>query len=319
MGIYLKDKKIITLFVDSIKLITLKNSILFILLLGTTTITKAQFTNIPDVNFETALVDLGYDDVIDGQVLTDRIDTVQFLQLLGYNISDLTGIQDFNDLTVLDVTFNQLTEIDLSQNTELIELYCNGNQLTSLDVSHNLDLAYLWCEWNQLTELDLSENKHLTVLLTKGNLLTSLITTGADDLSHLDCSFNQIAELDLTQNEQLAHVDCQFNSLACINASNGNNTSINEFWLSGNPDLFCIEVDNVLYAEDHWSGDPQITFSENCNNDCSPSTGEINELTSSKNLIQILDMMGRETSFKPNTPLIYVYDDGSTEKVFKID
>lgn len=219
MGIYFKDKKIITLSVDSIKLITLKNSILFILLLGISTITKAQFTNIPDVNFETALVDLGYDDVIDGQVLTDNVDTVQFLQLLGYNISDLTGIQDFSDLAVLDFTFNQLTEIDLSQNTELIELYCNGNQLTSLDVSHNLDLAYLWCEWNQLTELNLSENKHLTVLLTKGNLLTSLITTGADDLSHLDCSFNQIAELDLTQNEQLSHVDCQFNSLACINAS----------------------------------------------------------------------------------------------------
>ena len=45
----------------------------------------------------------------------------------------------------------------------------------------------------------------------------------------------------------------------------------------------------------------------------------INELTTTKNLIQILDMMGRETSFKPNTPLIYVYDDGSTEKVFSVD
>ena len=57
---------------------SLENSIpLFTL--GTSTITKAQFTNIPDVNFETALVDLGYDDVIDGQVLTDHIDTVQFL------------------------------------------------------------------------------------------------------------------------------------------------------------------------------------------------------------------------------------------------
>ena len=30
-------------------------------------------------------------------------------------------------------------------------------------------------------------------------------------------------------------------------------------------------------------------------------------------------MMGRETSFKPNTPLIYVYDDGSIEKVFTIE
>jgi len=36
-------------------------------------------------------------------------------------------------------------------------------------------------------------------------------------------------------------------------------------------------------------------------------------------LIKIVDMMGRETSFKPNTSLIYVYDDGSTEKVFTIE
>ena len=49
-----------------------------------------------------------------------------------------------------------------------------------------------------------------------------------------------------------------------------------------------------------------------------PSIG-ITELTTSKNLIQILDMMGRETTFKSNTPLIYVYDDGSTKKVFTIE
>ena len=29
--------------------------------------------------------------------------------------------------------------------------------------------------------------------------------------------------------------------------------------------------------------------------------------------------MRRETSFKPNTPLIYDYDDKSTEKVFTIE
>jgi hypothetical protein len=49
-----------------------------------------------------------------------------------------------------------------------------------------------------------------------------------------------------------------------------------------------------------------------------PTLG-VTELFTTKNLIQILDMMGRETSFKPNTPLIYVYDDGSTEKVFSVE
>ena len=48
------------------------------------------------------------------------------------------------------------------------------------------------------------------------------------------------------------------------------------------------------------------------------SVGLTNLNPSQKNLIQILDLLGRETRFKPNTPLIYVYDDGSIEKVFRV-
>ena len=61
------------------------------------------------------------------------------------------------------------------------------------------------------------------------------------------------------------------------------------------------------------SGTIQVSFSN--------STLNISESvsSSSKNILQILDMMGRETTFKPNTPLIYVYDDGSTEKVFTLE
>ena len=36
-----------------------------------------------------------------------------------------------------------------------------------------------------------------------------------------------------------------------------------------------------------------------------------------RKLIRILDLLGRETTFKPNTPLIYQYDDGSVEKVIR--
>jgi hypothetical protein len=33
-------------------------------------------------------------------------------------------------------------------------------------------------------------------------------------------------------------------------------------------------------------------------------------------VVKILDSLGRETSFKANTALIYVFSDGSTKKVF---
>lgn len=38
-------------------------------------------------------------------------------------------------------------------------------------------------------------------------------------------------------------------------------------------------------------------------------------LSSDRKLIKVIDLMGRETKVKPNIPLIYIYDDGSREKV----
>ncbi len=38
-----------------------------------------------------------------------------------------------------------------------------------------------------------------------------------------------------------------------------------------------------------------------------------------KELIKIVDLMGRETEDKPNTLLIYIYSDGTTEKVFRVE
>jgi hypothetical protein len=49
-------------------------------------------------------------------------------------------------------------------------------------------------------------------------------------------------------------------------------------------------------------------------------TGGLNDLTNSiKQLVKIVDVMGRETKFKTNTPLIYIYSDGTTEKIFKVE
>ncbi len=46
----------------------------------------------------------------------------------------------------------------------------------------------------------------------------------------------------------------------------------------------------------------------------------LEELTKTqKELVKIVDLLGRETQFVPNTPLIYVYSDGSTERVMTME
>lgn len=52
----------------------------------------------------------------------------------------------------------------------------------------------------------------------------------------------------------------------------------------------------------------------------SQATANVPELLKKdKELVQIVDAMGRETEFQPNTLLVYVYSDGTVEKVFRVE
>jgi len=51
----------------------------------------------------------------------------------------------------------------------------------------------------------------------------------------------------------------------------------------------------------------------------SSAIDELNSIDISKQLIKIVDFMGRETEYKSNTILIYIYDDGTTEKVYRVE
>ena len=272
--------------------------ILPLLILFTPLFSIGQFTAIPDANFEQALIDQGHDTgTPDGEVLTANISGLTFLDVSSNLIGNLSGIQDFTALTFLD---------------------CSGNNLTSLDVSSNNALTYLVCYSNQLTSLDISNNTALTLLSFSNNQIISLDLSNNTFLTDLYCEYNQLTSLDVSNNTVLIRLHCFFNQLECLNIKNGNNNNMIIFLADANPNLTCIDVDDVNYSTANWTNiDPQTSFSTDCNNACS-NTSSLTELTTSKNLIQILDMMGRETIFKPNTPLIYVYDDGSIEKVFNV-
>tara|TARA_Y100000815_G_C13196479_1_gene445056 strand:- start:92 stop:850 length:759 start_codon:yes stop_codon:yes gene_type:complete len=249
---------------------------LFLLLFAFPFFCLAQNTYVPDDNFEQALINLGYDNVLDDYVMKSSIDTVISLLVFNQNISDLTGIEDFVNLQILRCSGNQLTNLDVSNNSSLSRLFCGGNQITNLNLQNNLSLMILRCGNNPLTSLDLSNNSLLIQLFCRNSLLTNL------------------------------------------NIKNGNTMSLDSLMITNNPNLYCIEVNNINYANNNWtfangSIDNQHYFSTNC------SGTAIKEYTTNKELIKTNDILGQQTHFKKKEVLFYIYDDGTVEKKFVIE
>ncbi|MFT4602057.1 MAG: hypothetical protein ACI857_002243 [Arenicella sp.] len=203
----------------------------------------AQTTLIPDVNFEQALIDQGYDTgPANGSVFTDSINTLTNVNLNGKSISDLSGIEDFTAVDILDCSNNQLSALDVSNNLLLHGLVCFSNQLTTLDLSNNTDLIGFDCSYNQITSLDLSTNINLTSIVCAGNDIPSLDISSLPELAYIDCAFNNLTSIDFSQAPFLIHVEISSNNIPTLDFSN-------------NPDL------NLLYCDSN--GLTDINVSQN--------------------------------------------------------
>lgn len=111
---------------------------------------------------------------------------------INWQFYDLQGdvtFKDLPELTDLVVGGGQLSNIDVSANSNLEILNCCSNKLTSLDVSHNEKLRYLDCSENQIKELDLSGNPYLEQIYCSGNLLQSLDLRGKNIVDY-ECDEN---------------------------------------------------------------------------------------------------------------------------------
>ena len=123
-------------------------------------------TNFPDEEFR-SYVARYCDDDGDGFLSDDEISRKTSIYLLGApgtNVYDLTGIEYFTALKILDVSDNHLTSLDLSENTQLEILNCRDNNLTTLDLSSNTNLLGLNCNSCGLTSLKISDNAALISL-----------------------------------------------------------------------------------------------------------------------------------------------------------
>lgn len=129
----------------------------------------------------------------------------------------------YTSLTVKNST--ALTALDITDNTQLIELIASG--LTALDVSRNVELVSLDCSSNALSALNVDNN-------------TALV--------NLDCADNGLSTLRVTNNILLDKLDCSDNALANINVRK--NTVLKTLNVSGNADITALALGYNPILED---------------------------------------------------------------------
>ena len=174
-------------------------------------------TNFPDANFRTVVKK--FDTNQDSSLSDTEIAAVKKINCSNKGITNLKGIEYFTSLNILLCTDNQLTALDVSENTALTELDCRFNKLTALDVSKNTALTILECNANRLTALDVSKNTALTELDCSFNELTALDVSKNTALTALDCSINKLTALDVSKNTALTKLYCNENRLTALDVS----------------------------------------------------------------------------------------------------
>lgn len=170
-------------------------------------------------------------------------------------------------LTKLDSGSNQYTSLDVSSNTALTFLGCNTSQLTTLDVRKNTALTLLDCRENKITSLDVSQNAALTELYCQSNQLKDLDVSKNKVLEFINGSKNQLTSLDVSVNTSLVGLYANSNQLTSLNLKNGNNVKLVYLNFVNNPNLTCIQVDDVAFANANWSSKKDLiaSFNTNCN------------------------------------------------------
>ena len=283
---------------------------------------KAQIVSIPDVNFKDTLINKNCVDVDgdgipetdadqnnNGEIEVSEAEAIENLIVRAEEIESLDGIEAFmnlkrincsqNLLTTLDFSqnpaleelncfFNDLVQINVTQNAQLRIINCDFNLLTHLDLTQNLLLERWWCTYNKfetidvsqntqlknlnvssnnLSSLDLSQNSVLEKLYFNNNSLSSIDVSQNEQLHFLDCSYNLMVNLNVAANQALTNLVCRNNLLQELNFKTGTNKAVIYFNSEQNPNLSCIEVDNPEFSnsQSNWIKDIATEYALDCN------------------------------------------------------
>ena len=200
-------------------------------------------------------------EVTDGTVLLTEankqaIEEVTSLNIEGKNLTDISGIEYFTNLTSLACSDNQLTALPVENLTNLTLLYCSDNQLTALPVKNLTNLTLLYCSDNQLTALPVENLTQLTNLRCNNNQLTALPVEDLTNLTNLHCSYNQLNSLPVGKLTQLTSLSCNNNQLNSLPV--GNLTQLEQLNCGTNL-LTELDIENLTQLKNLYCYNNQLT------------------------------------------------------------
>lgn len=205
--------------------------------------TDPTIVYIPDVNFKAELVNnTSINTNMDSEIQkTEAAAYTGFIGVSNKNISNLTGIEEFTEITLLNCSRNSIASINVSNNSNLTYLNCSNNSLTTLDISSNTSLKTLLCTDNQLSILDVTQLNDLETLWGQRNEITNINLSNNTSLVTLAFSNNQLSTLDVTNNNALESLTIGQNSLSNLDLSMNTNLDRLDFF---NNDISTIDLSN---------------------------------------------------------------------------
>lgn len=191
---------------------------------------------------------------LNNNLLLDSLSLIQVKLLNSLNLDNLINLRylsiSFVPNSPTGVLTNNLQNIDLSNNT-LLRFF---------------SLAYM----GGLDTIDFTNNSQLNEIAFGFTELTSIVgLENLDSLKNFTCNNCGLSGfVDLSNNEALEYIGIYDNSIEGLSVKNGNNQNIYCLTLTQNPNLSCVEVDNVSYSNANWFVnnwiDPNVQFNDYC-------------------------------------------------------
>lgn len=163
----------------------------------------------------------------------DDLNSIERFFCNSKNVNSIKGIEKLKNITILSMTGNNITSIDLSENKLLDKVLLSRNKINFINISNNSALTTISLGYNELSSLDVSNNINLSILDLKNNNLKTLNVDNNINIKNLMISFNDISELNVDKLPLLEKL--LIDNTKIVNINLNENTKLKELDISKTP------------------------------------------------------------------------------------